>query len=63
MPPQLVGTYRVTAPDAATAGARFVADVQAIDGNRLLVIERDGGRGLAATTATVYEMDLTGTDP
>ncbi len=44
--------------DAAGADAHFIADAQALDRHHLLVIERDGGRGLAATFRTVYEVDL-----
>lgn len=36
----------------------FVSDAQAIDGRRLLVIERDGGRGLDARFRRVYAFDL-----
>jgi glycerophosphoryl diester phosphodiesterase len=61
-PPALVGTYRVHAPDAATAAQRFVSDVQALDGHRLLVMERDGGRGLMANFRSVYEIDLNQVD-
>jgi glycerophosphoryl diester phosphodiesterase len=49
--------YRVTAP-VGSEGARFVADAQALDGHRLLVIERDGGLGVAATYRRVYSVDL-----
>lgn len=36
----------------------FVSDAQSLDEHRLLVIERDGGRGLAATFRGVYRIDL-----
>jgi glycerophosphoryl diester phosphodiesterase len=38
----------------------FVADAQAVSSHRLLVIERDGGSGLAADFRRVYEIDLRG---
>jgi hypothetical protein len=41
----------------------FVSDVQAPDNHRLLVIERDGGRGLTANFRRVYEVDLNRTGP
>ncbi len=47
------GTYHVETPTST-----FVADAQALDRHRLLVIERDGGRGLTAQFRTVYEVDL-----
>ena len=37
---------------------RFIADAQAIDDDRLVVIERDGGRGATATARPVYVVDL-----
>lgn len=40
----------------------FVSDVQALDAHRLLVLERDGGRGLTATFRGVYRVDLDRTD-
>lgn len=46
-----LGDYRVEAP------AHFVADAQSVDGRRLLVIERDGGLGLAAAFRAVYLVD------
>ena len=51
--------------DYRTAAAgNFVSDVQALDNHRLVVIERDGGRGLAAIFRNVYVVDLdqTGAD-
>ncbi len=38
--------------------ARFIADAQALDDDRLVVIERDGGRGATATARPVYAVDL-----
>jgi hypothetical protein len=43
--------YRTEAP------GHFVADAQSIDGRRLLVIERDGGLGLAAAFRAVYAVE------
>jgi hypothetical protein len=49
-------------PDYRTEVANhFVSDVQALDSHRLVVIERDGGRGLAANFRNVYEVDLSRT--
>ena len=41
---------------------RFVSDAQALDDHRLLVIERDGGRGPTATARPVYAVDLAAAD-
>jgi len=38
--------------------ARFMADAQALDDDRLVVIERDGGKGVTATARPVYAVDL-----
>lgn len=40
--------YRTESPGT------FVSDMWALDSHRLVVIERDGGRGLAATFRKVY---------
>ena len=40
------------------APVRFMADAQALDDHRLVVIERDGGRGATATARPVYAVDL-----
>jgi len=37
---------------------RFIADAQALDDDRLVVIERDGGRGSTAIARPVYEVHL-----
>lgn len=37
---------------------RFMSDAQALDDHRLVVIERDGGRGATATARPVYAVDL-----
>ncbi|MET0143398.1 MAG: esterase-like activity of phytase family protein [Ilumatobacteraceae bacterium] len=50
-----IGTYKV---EADGGREHFVADVQMLDRNRLLVVERDGGRGVTATFRRVYEIDL-----
>ena len=47
-----LGDYRVEAP------GNFVADAQSVDGRRLLVVERDGGLGLAAAFRAVYLVDV-----
>ena len=48
--------YRVE--PGATGDTNLVADAQAPDRRHLLLIERDGGRGLAATYRSVWEVDL-----
>ena len=56
------GTY-TRLPDYRTEVAgHFVSDVQALDDHRLVVIERDGGRGLTATFRSVYVVDTDATD-
>jgi hypothetical protein len=52
-----LGSYRVEL-DAAGADTNLVADAQALDRWHLLLIERDGGRGLAATYRKVWKVDL-----
>jgi hypothetical protein len=42
--------------------AHLVADMAALDRNRFVVIERDGGRGLTALFRTVYVIDLRDVD-
>ena len=37
---------------------RFIADAQALDDHRLVVIERDGGRGATAIARPVYVVDV-----
>jgi glycerophosphoryl diester phosphodiesterase len=37
---------------------RFMSDAQALDDDRLMVIERDGGRGSTAVARPVYLVDL-----
>jgi hypothetical protein len=49
--------YRTEAP------GNMVADMWAVSRNRLVVIERDGGRGLTALFRRVYLVDLRRTDP
>jgi hypothetical protein len=51
-----VWNYRTEQP------ATLVSDMWSLDRNRLVVIERDAGRGLAATFRNVYEVDLTVVD-
>ena len=43
--------------------AYLVADMWAVDRHRLLVIERDSGRGLTAVFRKIYLIDLRHTDP
>ena len=43
---------------ATQAAPYMVADAWALDSNRLVVIERDGGRGLDAVFRSVYVVDL-----
>ena len=43
-------------------GGNFVADMAALDRHHLVLIERDGGRGLAALFRNVYEIDLRDVD-
>jgi hypothetical protein len=56
--PTFVATYRTE------VAGHFVSDVQALDNHRLVVMERDGGRGLTANFRRVYVVDLntTGAD-
>jgi hypothetical protein len=42
--------------------AHMIADAWALDQHRLVIIERDGGRGLSALFRTVYVVDLRGGD-
>jgi glycerophosphoryl diester phosphodiesterase len=51
-----VWDYRTEQP------AYMVADMWAIDRHHLVVIERDGGRGLSAAFRNVYVVDLTAVD-
>jgi glycerophosphoryl diester phosphodiesterase len=43
---------------ATEAATNMVADAWALDGHRMVVIERDGGRGLTAVFRKVYVVDL-----
>ena len=43
---------------AAESPPNMIADAWALDGHRMVVIERDGGRGLAAVFRGVYVVDL-----
>jgi hypothetical protein len=49
--------YRTEAP------GYLLADMSALDNHRIVVIERDAGRGLTATFRRVYGVDLRETDP
>jgi hypothetical protein len=42
----------------AESAPNMIADAWALDGHRMVVIERDGGRGLAAVFRGVYVVDL-----
>ena len=55
------GTFTRLADYRTEAAGHFVSDAQALDNHRLVVIERDGGRGLAANFRNVYEVDLNAT--
>lgn len=52
------GTFERLADYRVEVAGHFVSDAQAIDEHRVLVIERDGGRGLTATFRGVYRIDL-----
>ncbi len=54
-----IGTYVV---EADSGREHFVSDVQMRDSNHLLVMERDGGRGVTATFRRIYEIDLRSAD-
>jgi glycerophosphoryl diester phosphodiesterase len=57
-------TFTRLADYRTEVAGHFVSDVQALDNHRLVVIERDGGRGLTANFRNVYAVDLnrTGAD-
>jgi glycerophosphoryl diester phosphodiesterase len=52
------GTFTRLADYRTEVAGHFVSDVQALGDHRLVVIERDGGRGLTATFRRVYVIDL-----
>lgn len=52
------GTFERLADYRVEVAGHFVSDAQAIDEHRVLVIERDGGRGLTAMFRGVYRIDL-----
>ncbi len=52
------GTFTRLADYYTDVPVRFIADAQALDDHRLVVIERDGGRGATATARPVYAVDL-----
>ena len=52
------GTFTRLADYRTDDPARLVADAQAVGDHRLVVIERDAGRGLAANARPVYVVDL-----
>lgn len=53
-----LGTFERLADYRVEVAGHFVSDAQALDSHHLLVIERDGGRGLTATFRGVYRVDL-----
>jgi hypothetical protein len=52
------GEFTRLADYRTEVAGHFVSDVQALGNHRLLVIERDGGRGLTANFRNVYAVDL-----
>jgi hypothetical protein len=52
------GEFTRLADYRTDVAGRFIADAQALDGQRLAVIERDGGRGPTATARPVYTVNL-----
>ena len=50
-------SYQTEAPTVDAPGERLVADMWSLDKNRMVVIERDGGRGVTAKYRTVYVID------
>jgi glycerophosphoryl diester phosphodiesterase len=55
------GTFTRLADYRVEVDTHFVSDAQALDNHRLVVIERDGGRGLSALFRSVYKVDLSRT--
>jgi hypothetical protein len=51
-------TFERLADYRVEVAGHFVSDAQALDEHRLLVIERDGGRGVTAAFRNVYRVDL-----
>jgi len=51
------GEFTRLADYRTEVAGHFVSDVQALDNHRLVVIERDGGRGLTANFRNVYVVD------
>ena len=52
------GAWARLADYRTEVAGHFVSDAQSVGRDRLLVIERDGGRGLTATFRSVYAVDL-----
>jgi hypothetical protein len=52
------GTFTRLADYDTDVPVRFMSDAQALDDHRLIVIERDGGRGATAIARPVYTVDL-----
>jgi glycerophosphoryl diester phosphodiesterase len=52
------GTFTRLADYRVESNGNFVSDAQMLDNHRMVLIERDGGRGLTATFRKVYSVDL-----
>lgn len=52
------GTFERLADYRVESPGNFVADAQALNPHRLLVLERDGGLGVSASFRSVYRVDL-----
>lgn len=57
------GTFTRLDDYRVEVAGHFVSDAQALDNNRLVVIERDGGRGLTALFRRSYKVNLSDTGP
>lgn len=57
------GTFTRLDDYRVEVAGHFVSDAQALDNNRLVVIERDGGRGVTATFRRAYKVNLSDTGP
>jgi hypothetical protein len=55
-------SYQIEAPTADAPGERLLSDMWSLDDNRMVLIERDGGKGLTAKYRTVYVIDRRHTD-
>jgi hypothetical protein len=50
-------SYQADAPTVDAPGERLLADMWSLDDNQMVLIERDGGRGVTAKYRTVYVVD------